>query len=156
VNTETGEVRSIGSGERPEGSVLSKDGRFIYVANREGRSITIIDTGTNQAAGAIATGSGPVRIGRTPDGSLLVYAAMHDKAVEIADPVARKVVGRILLPARSGIVSLQVSPDGAIATASAEEDDTVYVVSIPERRLIRTLRMPKGTGPDPAFWPAEK
>ncbi len=52
VNLETGEVRSIACGERPEGSVLSKDGRFVYVANREGRSITIIDTGTNQAAGA--------------------------------------------------------------------------------------------------------
>ncbi len=81
---------------------------------------------------------------------------MHDKAVEIADPVGRKVVGRIPLPAASGIVSLQVSPDGAIATASAEEDDTVYVVSIPERRLIRTLRMPKGSAPDPALWLAER
>ena len=40
----SGEVRSIPTGERPEGSVLSQSGHELYVCNREGRTISVIDT----------------------------------------------------------------------------------------------------------------
>jgi len=150
VNLETGEVKVIPTGERPEGSILSKDGRQLLVVNREAASITVIDTTRQERAGRIATGKGPVRISRLPDGTL-VYALMHENVIELADPGTRKVTGRIPVPAKAPIVSLTTSPDGRLAFASAEEAETVYVVSLPDRKVVREIRLPAGTGPDPVL-----
>ncbi len=150
VNLATGEVRLIPCPPRPEGSTLSKDGKLVFVASREGRALTIIDTESQRAIGTIATGNGPVRIDKTPDGTL-VWAAMHDHAVEFASPLTRKVIGKVPVPSKSGLVSLHVSTDGKFALTSAEEDDTVYVISIPDRKIVRRIRTAAGTAPDPAM-----
>jgi YVTN family beta-propeller protein len=149
IELASGEVRLIPTGARPEGSVLAKDGRHLYVANREGRSVSIIDTAANAQVGDIPTGNGPVRIALTPDGKTLVYALIHDRKVEMADVATRKVIGEVALGGRP--VSLSISPGGLRAYASAEEDNTVYVVSVPDRKLTKTLTLPAGTGPDPVL-----
>ena len=151
IDLGTGEVKLIPTGDRPEGSVLGRDGRFVYVCNREGARVTIIDTEKNEAAGHIPAGRGPVRIGITPDGSRLVWAAMHDSTVEIADPVVRKVVARIPVPAEAPLVSLHVSPDGTLAFTSAQDSDTVFVVSLADRKVVRQFRTTKGFAPDPVM-----
>ena len=154
IELTTGQVRLIPTGERPEGSVLSKDGRELYVANREGASVTVIDTAKQAAVGQIKTGRGPVRIARTPDGRELIYAAMHDRRVEFADPASRKVTGQVALGGNP--VSLTLSPDGKLAFASAEEIDTVYVISVAERKIVREIKTPPGAHPDPVaqIWQA--
>jgi YVTN family beta-propeller protein len=149
IELATGNVKLIDTGARPEGSVLSPDGRRLYVVNREANTITIIDTVRNQAAGEIKTGDGPVRIGITPDGRQLVYAVMRGRAIEFADPAARKAIGRVALGGQP--VSLEMTPDGRLAFASAQDIDTVWVISVPERKLLREFKTPKGMGPDPAL-----
>lgn len=149
IELASGRVKLLRAGERPEGSTRSPDGRYVYVVNRESHRISIVDTRTNELAGEISTGRGPVRVACTPDGKTLVYALMYDEAVEFADPVARKVIGRVKLGGRP--VSLSLSPDGQRAYASAQEADTVYVVSVPERRILRSFKTPAGAAPDPVL-----
>jgi DNA-binding beta-propeller fold protein YncE len=149
IGLATGEVKNLPVGERPEGSVLSRDGRELYVCCREGHKIYVIDTAKQAVVGEIQTGRGPVRIGLTPDGKRLVYALLHDEAIEIADPAARQVVARVKLTGR--LVSIGISPDGQRAFASAEEMDTVHVVSIPDARLLRSFKTPAGYAPDPVL-----
>jgi YVTN family beta-propeller protein len=149
VNLTTGVVRVIPTGQRPEGSVLSKDGSRLYVTNRESASLTVIDTERHAAVGEIKTGRGPVRIEITPDGRYLVYAVMHDRGVEILDLETQQVVAQI--PVEGEPISLHLSYDGRYALASAEELDLVHVVSIAERKLVRTIKTAKGAGPDPAI-----
>jgi DNA-binding beta-propeller fold protein YncE len=109
----------------------------------------MIDTDKKALAGEIHTGKGPVRVAVAPDGKHLVYACMHDRTVEIADPVERKVLGRVKLG--GALVSLSVSPDGRRAYASAQDADTVYVVSLVDRKLLRSFKTPPGAGPDPVL-----
>jgi len=97
VNLASGDVKLIQTGSRPEGSVLSKDGRELYVANRDANSITVIDTQKNTAIANVPTGKGPVRIAVTPDGRRLVYALMFENRIGIADPKARRQVDYALL-----------------------------------------------------------
>lgn len=149
IDLVTGEVKTIPTAARPEGSAMSRDGRLLFVANREGARISIIDTDKKAVAGEIRTGRGPVRVAVTPDGKQLVYACMHDRTVEIADPVERKVLGRVKLGGAP--VSLSVSPDGRRAYASAQDADTVYVVSLADRKLLRSFKTPPGSGPDPVL-----
>jgi YVTN family beta-propeller protein len=147
VDTHTGVVKLIPTGERPEGSALSPDGSRLYVVNREAARISIIDTAKRELVGEIHTGKGPVRIAVTPDGKQLVYALMHDRQVEFADPAARKILDRVALDGRP--VSLTLSPGGKLAFASAQDDDTVYVVSVAERKVVLKFKTAAGAGPDP-------
>jgi YVTN family beta-propeller protein len=146
VQLTTGQVKSIPTGERPEGSVLSKDGRELFVCNRESASITIIDVERQAAIGEIKTGKGPVRIGITPDGTTLIYALMHEGKIEFADVSRRRPVAQVGVEGQP--ISLSISPDGQYALAAAEEKDTVFIVSIPERKLLRSFQTGKGSGPD--------
>jgi YVTN family beta-propeller protein len=149
VNLGSGDVKLIQTGARPEGSVLSKDGRELYVANREANSITVIDTAKNQAIANISTGKGPVRISLTPDGGTLVYALMHDRRIGFANPKTRTQTGYVLLT--NNPVSCTLSQDGRLAFASAEEQDTVYVVSIETKRIVGEIKTAAGAGPDPVL-----
>lgn len=149
IHMASGKVRLIPTGERPEGSVLSADGKELYVANREARSVTVIDTSRQVAVARIDTGNGPVRIARTPDGKLLVYALIHEDKIEIADAASRKVLGQA--PGVRRPVSLSVSRDGKFAYASDEQRDIIYVVSIAERKIVRRIHTPSGAGPDPVM-----
>jgi YVTN family beta-propeller protein len=147
VDLSSGAVKLLAMAARPEGSTRSRDGRHIYVVNREGAAITIIDTATNEVSGTIRTGTGPVRIAEAPDGKL-VYALIHDRTVEVADPVTRRVlkVSHIL---DGDPVSLNLSRDGTRAYASVEDRNLVYTLSLPDLRVIYRFQLPEGTGPDP-------
>jgi YVTN family beta-propeller protein len=149
VNLETAQVKLIPTGTRPEGSALSKDGKELYVCNREAASITVIDTAKQQAIANIPTGKGPVRIALTPDGKTLVYALMHDRKVAFADPAARRETGYVIVPGQP--VSCTLSNDGKFAFASAEENDTVYIISVADRKISGEIKTAKSAGPDPIF-----
>ena len=149
VRLADGEVTLIPTGTRPEDSVLSGDGRELYVCNREAETISVIDTARNAVVGTIKTGKGPVRIAVAPDGKTLVYALMHDKQVGIADAAARKQIATVQL--QYAPVSLTLSANGATAFASAEEEDTIYVVSVPERKIVKTIKTKTGAHPDPVM-----
>jgi YVTN family beta-propeller protein len=149
INLATGQVKLIPTGNRPEGSVLSRDGKELYVCNREAGSLTVIDTARQSAIANIPTGKGPVRIAITPDGSTLVYALMHDKKIAFANPRTRRQTDYLVVPQTP--VSLKLSPDGTHAFASAEESDAVYIISIPQKRIIQEIHTAQGAAPDPVL-----
>jgi YVTN family beta-propeller protein len=149
IDVEGGEATVIPTGESPQGGVLARDGRRLYVTSRDASSIAILDTTSRRKVGEISTGGGPNRVALTPDGRLLVYSLGKGSAVGFADAGTGEVVGR--LPLEGSIVSLSLSPDGSRAFASAQELDRVYIISVPERRLIDTIRTPAGAGPDPVI-----
>lgn len=149
VELATGKVKLIATGERPEGSVLSPDGKTLYVVNREAAQISVIDTTKKEATGVIKTGKGPVRVKVTPEGSTLVYALYHDNAVGFADVASGKEVK--VVPLGGQPVSLDLSHDGKYAFASAQDIDTVYVLSIAERKISHTIKTPEGDHPDPVL-----
>lgn len=149
VQLSTGAIKSIPTGERPEGAVLSPDGKELYVCNRESDSITVIDVSRQAAITEIKTGKGPVRIAATPDGRTLVYALMHDHKIELADVATRRPIAQI--PVEGDPISLHLSPDGKLAFAAAEEKDTVFIISLAERKVIRQFQTAKGAAPDPVM-----
>jgi YVTN family beta-propeller protein len=149
VDVASGKVRLIATGARPEGSALARDGKRLYVANRDGHTISIIDTEKERVVGQIPAGKGPVRVAVTPDGRTLVFALYVDRAVEFADAAAGKVTARV--PLDGAPVSLTLSPDGKYAMAAAQDQDTVYVLSVAKRKVVETIRTEPGSGPDPVF-----
>ena len=149
VNLETGAVTLIPTGPRPEGSALARDGRELYVGNRDGSTVAVIDTSKQAVVAQIPTGKGSVRMAVTPDGRHVVCGLFHENAIEVLDAKARKSLAKIPVP--DHIVSLTLSMDGKLAFASAEDKDTVFVVSLAERKLVRQIKTAPGAHPDPVM-----
>jgi YVTN family beta-propeller protein len=147
IRLSDGAVTLIPTGNRPEATALSTNGKVLYVCNRESASVSVIDTDKNAVISTIETGKGPVR-GKVTRSGEFVYALMHDKQVGIIDILGRE---RATIPLGGSPVSLTVSADGLTAYASAEEDDTVYVVSIPHRKILKTIKTASGAHPDPVM-----
>ncbi len=149
IRLKTGEVTLIATGKRPQGGVLSYDGRRLYVVNTDGNKISIIDTSSKKVIGEIPTGKGPGRIAMTPDGKTLVYNLQFEPAVGFADIAAGKQVTQLPLTGRP--LSLTMTRDGRRAFLGIQDQDKVVFVSVPGRKIEKTLELPKGSGPDPAI-----
>jgi YVTN family beta-propeller protein len=63
---------AIHIGQQPEGSCLSLDERYLYVANRRSNSITQVDVATFEVVRRAGTGLDPARVLAIADGRLLV------------------------------------------------------------------------------------
>lgn len=148
VHLDSGKVTLIPTDARPQGGTLSHDGALYYVTNADGNSIAIIDVAKKQRVGTIKTGRGVARVALTPDGHTLVYnLGEGGDAVAFADVASKKEMTVIPLGGRP--LSMSLAPDGRLAYLGIQDQDRIVVVSVPERKIVRTIRTPKGAGPDP-------
>lgn len=150
IELDSGDLRLIETGGRPETGIFNRDQSKLYVANLDADNITIIDIATKEVIDRIPTGRGPVRLEFTPDESELVFSLIHGNKTQFIDLEAHEVVAEIELGGQP--VSLSLSPDGKLAYASLEGDDTICVMSVPERKMLRKFRTPPGGGPDPVHY----
>jgi YVTN family beta-propeller protein len=149
IHLSTGKTQLIATGERPQGGVVSRDGKIVYFGNSTSNTISLIDTSAKKVAGVIRTSSGPSRLALTPDQKTMVYNLHPGDSVGVADVSARKEIGVVKVSGRA--MSMTVSADGKLAYAGVQDQDKVFVISVPERRVVRVIDTPKGSGPDPAL-----
>jgi YVTN family beta-propeller protein len=149
IHAESGEVRLIASGVRPQGQALSRDRKTMFVANSGESSIAILDLERKTRIATIPTGRAPVRLALLPDGKTLIYALQEGRSVGFADIESRKEIQQIPLGGRP--VSISLSTDGRLAYSSVQEEDKIYVISTAERTIAGVYDAPKGTGPDPVI-----
>ena len=147
VNLQTGEVKVIPVGERPQGMAFSPDGRRLYVTSMNGNSISIIDTQAKTRIGDIPTGKGPVRIMVTPDGKTLIYALQTGEAVGFANPETRQEEAQVKLTGQP--VSLTLSADNRYAFSAVQSQDKIFVIPLASRKIEKIISAPAGSGPDP-------
>ena len=147
VNLETGEVKVIPIGERPQGMAFSPDNRRLYVTNLNSDSISVIDTQSKTRIGEIPTGKGPVRIRVTPDGKTLVYALQTGEAVGFANAETRKEETQVKLTGQP--VSLTFSKDNQYVFSAVQSQDKIFVIPLRTRKIERIISTPPGSGPDP-------
>jgi YVTN family beta-propeller protein len=149
IHLDSGKVKLIPTDKRPQGGVLSHDGKLIYLTNSEGNSIVIIDIAKQEIAGRITTGNGPGRIALTPDGKTLVYNLQAGQGAAFADIATRKQIQEIRLPGEP--LSLTMSTDGKYAYAGIQDKDTVVAISIADRKIVKSFKTPENAGPDPVL-----
>jgi YVTN family beta-propeller protein len=149
IQVATGETLVIPTGKRPQGGVLSPDGRTIFLTNSDGNTISLIDTSQRKVIGEIKTGDGPNRVTITPDGRTLVYSLSRAHAAAFADVASRKELQQIPLAGQP--LSLTMSRDGKWAFSGVQDKDKVHVIDVAKRQIVHTIDTPKEAGPDPAF-----
>jgi YVTN family beta-propeller protein len=149
VDIATRAVKVIPTGSHPQGGVLSRDGKRLYLTCTNANQIAIIDTAQLRVTGTIATGKGPARVALTPDGKTLVYNLQMEPGVGFADVASGKQVAMVPVSARP--LSLTMTRDGRRAFAGIQEQDKVVFISVSDRKIERIIQTPKNSGPDPAI-----
>lgn len=148
IDLASGELELVETGDRPEGSTLSKDGSKLYVAHRDADKIVILDTAEWKVLGEIAAPGAPVRCGLAMNETMLAYGLFGGAAIGFADLAKMEEVGRI--PLAGPAVSLEMHGEETALTC-AQAEGVCYVVSVPERKILHEIHVKEGANPDPAL-----
>jgi YVTN family beta-propeller protein len=87
-------VGTIQAGFGTWGLAVSPDGTRLYATNREGMSVSVIDTATNTVIGSVGV-TFPFGISVTPDGSKLYVGTDTGNIVSVIDTGTNTVLGTI-------------------------------------------------------------
>ena len=144
IDLQSKEVTLIPMGENPQGAVLSRDGKELYVTCQEYVAVV----GVESLKEVARIGKGANRIVLTQDGSLLIYSSGLP-GVGFADPKTREVLHHLDLPYKP--FSLNLSSDETQVYVGAEEQDIIYVISVAQRKVVREIPTREGVRPDPVM-----
>jgi YVTN family beta-propeller protein len=88
INTRTREVirRSIPLGSTkavPSGVAITPEGRYVYIADQAGNTLSVLDARTYQVIGTIPVGNGPVGVAVSPIGEFAYVTNQFDNTVSV-------------------------------------------------------------------------
>jgi len=130
---------------QPWRSVLSPDGRFLYVASKlhVPTTVDVIDARTSEAVGVIVADptSGHRKssgLDVSADGKTLWVLSGDDRCLLAADTTARRFVDSVTIREAEYLTQVVVDPTGALAYV-LDMAGSVYVVDLPGRRVAATI-----------------
>jgi len=132
-------------GPTPGFAAVAPGGHHVYVANREARVITVVDTAVNRVTATIPVPLGPPQyLTFSPDGRT-VYLSIWDEArtisaIGVLDTMTNAVVASV--PVRSRPYLAAVSPDGRQLYVPDHDSGTVSVVDTAARTVIGEIAVP--------------
>lgn len=113
----------------PVAAAISPDGRTLFVANADARSVVVVDTAGRKVIGSIAVPATPTAVALSGGGELLYVACAAAKSQVCAiDVASRKIVATF--PAGHTAAGLAVSPDGRRLYVCNRFDNDVSVLDL--------------------------
>lgn len=136
-------------GRDPRGIVLSPDRRRAYVANAQSKSISIIDTATNQVTETIENvGDIPSGLALSSDGSRLYVVTGGDNSVRVINTAANTADMMVDSTIGVGSAPAEIALNGTDTQAYVTNfgGNTVSVINLGTDTVIDTI--PVGQGPN--------
>ncbi len=125
-------------GASPYQTVLSKDGKRLYVSNWSSRNVSVINTATNTVVATIEVGTNPNDMKLSADGRLFV-ACSNDNTVRVIDTVGLRVIETIATsltphaPEGSTPNALEIDPVRKLLFVANADNNDLAVVDIAHR-----------------------
>jgi YVTN family beta-propeller protein len=135
----------IAVGDRPESVAITPDGKYAYVTNYGGNSVSVIETGLRRNVGTIEVGEGPIGIAITPDGKYAYVTARGGNEVAVLSTATKKVVKSI--PTGIEPTGVAISPTGKFAYVANHADNDVEVINTETMTLAPGEPIKVGKGP---------
>jgi YVTN family beta-propeller protein len=159
-------LNAIAAGPGARSPVADPAGRFLYVCNRFGNSVSVLDLGARKEVARIAVTREPYAAALTPDGRTLFVAGLLPEGpatadyvaarISVVDTASRKLERSISLPNGSASVrGVAMSPDGerlyvshivgrfTVHTAQLEQGwmntNAFSIIDVPRRKLLHTV-----------------
>jgi YVTN family beta-propeller protein len=115
----------------------------VYVTDRGGDSVAVVDVLSKEIVERVRVGREPHFAALAPDGSRLYVAATAENTLVIVDTESLKVIDR--MPVGNRPMGVAVSSDGSRVFVANDEDDTIlFVDPVQRRRMARPLPVPTG------------
>lgn len=132
-------VATLPAGPVAHAMALTPDGARLYVVNRRGRTLTVIDARTPALLGTVALSSDPMAAAASPDGRLLAVLGRDRLVAWLLDAATGALLHEVdLAPAGGG--TAPPDPDGPPCSTHpvwSPDGASVYAEDNPNRRLVR-------------------
>ena len=128
-------VARIPVGASPYQTLLSRDGKRLYVSNWSSRNVSVIDTASNRVVSTIEVGANPNDMKLSADGRLFV-ACSNDNTVRVIDTVGMKMIETIATsltphaPEGSTPNALEIDPVRKLLFVANADNNDLAVVDI--------------------------
>ena len=122
----------------PYATVLSRDGRRLFVSNWSSESVSVIDTETNRVSRTLHVGMNPNDMKLSDDGRLFV-ACSNDNSIHVIDTKTLEVVERLsttltpLAPEGSTPDALEIDERRKLLYVANADNNSIAVIRIAER-----------------------
>jgi len=125
----------------PYGIAVTPDGAYVYVTDRDGDTVSVIDTSTNTVTGSpITVGGYPYDVVITPDGAFAYVSNSDSATVSVIDTTQGAVVATI--PVGSGPYGMAISPDGSLVYVANFNGPSVSVIDTSSNTVTTTFSVP--------------
>jgi YVTN family beta-propeller protein len=145
-------ITNIPVGRGSEGFDLSPDGKELWVANAQDKTISIIDVSSKKVIQTIPSTGSANRLKITLDGKYIFVSDLSGNDLLVIDAATRQEHKRITLPASSE--GLLMAPDGSHAYTTLNSRDAVAVIDLKTMTVVGEVKT--GRGPDGLAWAARK
>ncbi|HEX6184508.1 MAG TPA: hypothetical protein VFZ44_11550 [Pyrinomonadaceae bacterium] len=116
---------------------FTPDGRFAYVSNSDGETVTALDARTFRRLADIKVGRTPGPLAYSKASGKVYAASINGGHVAVIDPARQAVVANV--PVGPGVVSLRFEPRGRHAFAVNQKDGKVTVIDAATDRAVTTV-----------------
>jgi YVTN family beta-propeller protein len=130
-------------GMGPTHPVPSQDGRWVYVTNTDGDSVSVISTSSWTVVATIEDLPEPHDGELTPDGKLLYLATSDDSTLTVVDTNTRSVVKRFTVGVKPRGVAAG-GETGSIAYLTNKGDGTLSIIDVQADTILNTVPVGKG------------
>lgn len=113
---------------------FTSDGRFAYVSNSDGETVTALDARALRKVADINVGKTPGPVAYSTASGKVYAAAVNGGHVAVIDPARQAVVARV--PVGPGVVALRFEPRGRHAFAVNQKDGKVTVIDAATDRAV--------------------
>jgi len=145
-------VTNLPVGRGSEGFDLTPDGKELWVANAQDKTISIIDVSTKKVVQTIPSTGSANRLKITLDGKYVFVSDLSGSDLLVVDAATRQEHKRITLPANSE--GLLMAPDGLHVYTTLNSRDAVAVIDLKTMTVAGEVKT--GRGPDGLAWTARK
>ncbi len=139
---DTGSATLVGSIPQPVTAnydiAVTPDGGHVYVANPAVGTVTVSDTATStvNATVAIGTGTHPIRLKMSPDGTQ-VFVTSTTGGVSIIDTATNSVTASLSIGRSAGVIA--VSPDGHRVAVADNTDKLLAILDPATGTIVGTM-----------------
>jgi YVTN family beta-propeller protein len=127
-------VAQIATGSGAHELAFASDSRFLFVANREAGTVSVIDTEERRKVADVAVGGHPDSVAFSSL-ARAAYVANDDGSVIVALNARGEILARISVEA--GTRHVRATPDGRFLLALNTAQDRLYVVDASSNRLVQ-------------------
>jgi YVTN family beta-propeller protein len=143
VDVKSGKLlRIIPGGSDPEQLAVSRDGRWLFVANEDVAQTSVIDASDGRVIATVPVGAEPEGVDLRPDGQVVYVTSEADNEVSVIDAVSPKLITTIAVGPRPR--STGFLPDSSRAYVSGENNSTVTVIDARTHKVMSTIKLEGG------------